>query len=82
MDSVFPLKRLTFLMFTRKVNTTAVSLGFFSPSNEFLGHLARENGNIAYCKSHNDIISSRRAYYNKNRRVIARRFSLGVKPNC
>ena len=76
MDPVFPLKHLTFLVFTRKINTPAVSFGFFSPSNEFLGHLARENGNIAYCKSHNAISSKRRAYYNKNRRVFARRFLL------
>ena len=63
-------------MFTGKVDATAVSLGFFCPSNEFLGHLTRENGNIAYCKSHNAISSKRRAYYNKNRRVFARRFLL------
>ena len=61
-------------MLSGKVDATAVSFGFFSPSNELLGHLTRENGNITYCKSHNTISSKRRAYYNKNRRVIARRF--------
>ena len=50
MDSVFPLKRLTFLMFTGKVDATAVPFGFFSPSNELLGHLPRQNGYIADCK--------------------------------
>ena len=59
-------------MFTRKVNTTAVPLGFLCPSNEFLSYLARENGNIAYCKSHNAISFKSRTYYNKNRRVRAR----------
>ena len=76
MDPVFPLKRLTFLVFTRKIDTTAVSFGFLCPSNEFLGHFTRENGNIAYCKSHNAISFTTRTYYNKNRRVIARRFLL------
>ena len=76
MDPVFPLKRLTFLVFTRKINTPAVSFGFLCPSNEFLGYLTRKNGNIAYCKSHNIISSKSRTYYNKNRRVFARRFLL------
>ena len=74
MDSVFPLKRLPLLMLTGEVDASAVSFGFFSPSNELLGHLARENGNITYCKSHNATSSKRREYYSKNRRVIARRF--------
>ena len=52
-------------MFTGKVDATAIPFGFFCPSNEFLGHFTRENGNIAYCKSHNAIPSKRRAYYNK-----------------
>ena len=63
-------------MFTRKVNTTAVPFGFLCPSNEFLSYLARENGNIAYCKSHNAFSPKRHAYYNKNRRArfdVARR---------
>ena len=63
-------------MLAGKVDATAVPFGFFSPSNEFLSYLARENGNIAYCKSHNAFSSKRHAYYNKNRRArfdVARR---------
>ena len=63
-------------MFTRKVDATTVPFGFLCPSNEFLGYLARENGNIAYCKSHNASSSKKHAYYNKNRRArfdVARR---------
>ena len=52
-------------MLPGKVDAPAVSFGFLRPSNEFLGHLTRENGNIAYCKSHNIISSKSRGYYNK-----------------
>ena len=52
-------------MLTRKVYATAVPFGFFCPSKELLGHLTRENGNIADCKSHN-IISS------KSRNIITK----------
>ena len=63
-------------MFTRKVDATAVSFGLFSPPNELLGHLTRENGNIAYCKSHNAVSSQRHVYYNKNRRLLGKNDSL------